>query len=100
MKKTEKLHKKKMSDRVLNKEEMEKDEEENGERSSNAMTPSTLGHFSHPPKPATTISDGKETEVIEDTRKAEDSVFVINRQAEHKEQKVRVVGLLSGVFVI
>lgn len=94
--KTNKLHK--MSEKPPSKKEKEKVEEENGERqlertrSSNVMTP-TLDHFSQPPKPAATISDGKGTEMIEDTRKVEDSLVVINRRAECKEQKVRVVEL-------
>ena len=59
-------------------------------RSSDAMTPSTPDEqLSLPLTPAATTSDSKEAEVMEDSRKVEDSVVVINRQAEQEEQKVR-----------
>ena len=111
VKKTDKPHKKKLSekeDKDMGKEEKEQEEEgEGGERqlsklkfsgeeklertrSSDAMTPSTPdAQLSLPLTPAATTSDGKEAEVMEDSRKAEDSVVVINRQAEQEEQKVR-----------
>lgn len=111
VKKTEKPHKKKLSekeDKDPGKEEKEQEEEgEGGERqlsklklsgeeklertrSSDAMTPSTPDEqLSLPLTPAATTSDGQEVEVMEDSRKAEDSLVVINRQAEQEEQKVR-----------
>ena len=119
VKKTEKLHKKKSSekeDKDPGKEEKEQEEEgEGGERqltklklsgeeklertrSSDAMTPSTPDEqLSLPPTPAAATPDGKEAEVMEDSRKAEDSLVVINRQAEQEEQKVRE---LWGCFVV
>ena len=109
IKKAEKARKKKVVEREDKEVEKPKAEEEEGEggesqpvkqrkssgekfekvKSSEAVTPSTPDDQLLPLLGAT--SEDKEEEVLEDLRKAEDSLAVINRHAEHEEQKVTTV---------
>lgn len=110
VKKTEKPRKKKgieREDKELEKKKEEEEEEGEGEekqrkpsgeklerlKSSEAVTPSTPDDQLPLLQLLEPTADGKEAEVMEDLRKAEDSLAVINRQAEHEEQKVTTMAL-------
>lgn len=111
VKKNEKSRKKKgieREDKELEKKKEEEEEEEgegeekqrkrSGEKlerlkSSEALTPSTPDDQLPLLPLLEPTADEKEAEVMEDLRKAEDSLAVINRQAEHEEQKVTTMTL-------
>lgn len=109
VKKTEKPRKKKGIEREDKELEKKKEEEEEGEgeekqrkpsreklerlKSSEAVTPSTPDDELPLLPLLEPTADEKEAEVMEDLRKAEDSLAVINRQAEHEEQKVTTMTL-------